>query len=208
MYSNVSEVRAVSTMMEIMEVLVALMMEAVCTSETSVCFYEIRRRRIPEGCHLQTHCRENLIDHKLISLFDCKEARQNDCCNCLSSKRDLPDNSSFIKYSYNELRLFVAADKYGHGSINFLVSVRSPWNGYKDCMLRILSFTALSYQLLLYLKPDKVITEISVCLFHPDNEYCLKKGSHERQVYHIGAYFPSAFFSNFHSFTALMFIYF
>jgi hypothetical protein len=31
---------------------IALMMEAVSTSETSVNFYETTQRNIPEGCHL------------------------------------------------------------------------------------------------------------------------------------------------------------
>jgi hypothetical protein len=33
--------------------LIALMMEAVSTSETSVNFYETTWRDIPEGCHIQ-----------------------------------------------------------------------------------------------------------------------------------------------------------
>jgi hypothetical protein len=32
---------------------IALMMEAVCTSETSVNFYGTTRRNIPKGCHLK-----------------------------------------------------------------------------------------------------------------------------------------------------------
>jgi hypothetical protein len=34
--------------------LIALMMEAANTSETSVSFYQTARRNIPEGCHLQS----------------------------------------------------------------------------------------------------------------------------------------------------------
>jgi hypothetical protein len=34
--------------------IIALMMEAVRTCEMSVNFYEIARRNIPKGCHLQT----------------------------------------------------------------------------------------------------------------------------------------------------------
>jgi hypothetical protein len=41
----------------------ALMMEAVRTSETSVYFYEITRHCIPEGCHLHTHRHENFKCH-------------------------------------------------------------------------------------------------------------------------------------------------
>jgi hypothetical protein len=40
--------------------LITLMMEAVCTSETSVNFYETTRRNIPQDCHLHTRLRENL----------------------------------------------------------------------------------------------------------------------------------------------------
>jgi hypothetical protein len=42
------------------------MMEAVRISETSVYFYGVTRRYIPEGCHLHTSCRENLKCHNLI----------------------------------------------------------------------------------------------------------------------------------------------
>jgi hypothetical protein len=41
---------------------IALMMDAVRTSETSVYFNETTRRYIPEGCHLQTRRRENMVD--------------------------------------------------------------------------------------------------------------------------------------------------
>jgi hypothetical protein len=40
--------------------LIALMMEAVSTSETSVSFYQTTRRNIAEDSHLHTHRRENL----------------------------------------------------------------------------------------------------------------------------------------------------
>jgi hypothetical protein len=36
---------------------IALMMEAVSTSETSVDFYHTMRRSIPEDSHVYTHCR-------------------------------------------------------------------------------------------------------------------------------------------------------
>jgi hypothetical protein len=42
---------------------VALMMEAVNTSERSVNLYGTTRRNIPEGCHLHSRCRENLKSH-------------------------------------------------------------------------------------------------------------------------------------------------
>jgi hypothetical protein len=43
--------------------LIALMMEAVSTSETPVNFYETTRRNIPEDNHLHTRHRENLKSH-------------------------------------------------------------------------------------------------------------------------------------------------
>jgi hypothetical protein len=39
---------------------IALMMEAVHTSETSINFYETTRRNIPEGYHFHSRFRENL----------------------------------------------------------------------------------------------------------------------------------------------------
>jgi hypothetical protein len=44
---------------------VALMMEAVSISETSVNFYETTRRNIPEDSHLHTCSRENLKSHDI-----------------------------------------------------------------------------------------------------------------------------------------------
>jgi hypothetical protein len=53
---RVSEVRTAST--------IAVMMEAVRTSETSVYFInKTTRRYIPEGCHLHTRRRENQKSH-------------------------------------------------------------------------------------------------------------------------------------------------
>jgi hypothetical protein len=43
--------------------LIALMMGAISTSETSV-NYQTTRRNIPEGCHLHIRRRENLKSHK------------------------------------------------------------------------------------------------------------------------------------------------
>jgi hypothetical protein len=40
--------------------IIALMMEATSTSETSVNFYQTTRRNIAEDSHLHTRCRENL----------------------------------------------------------------------------------------------------------------------------------------------------
>jgi hypothetical protein len=45
---------------------IALMMEAVCNSETSVYFNETARRCIPEGYHLHTRCRGNLISYVFV----------------------------------------------------------------------------------------------------------------------------------------------
>jgi hypothetical protein len=43
--------------------LIALMMEAVSTSETSVNFYKTTQRKIPEDSHLHTRRHENLRSH-------------------------------------------------------------------------------------------------------------------------------------------------
>jgi hypothetical protein len=45
--------------------LIALMLEAASTSETSVNFYQTTRRNNPKDSHLHTHCRENLKSHKI-----------------------------------------------------------------------------------------------------------------------------------------------
>jgi hypothetical protein len=54
-YSDVSEVR-------IAAIIIALIIDAVRASETSVYFNETTRRYIPECCDLHT-CRENLESH-------------------------------------------------------------------------------------------------------------------------------------------------
>jgi hypothetical protein len=61
---NISEVFAAS----IMRALIALMMEEVCISETSVNF-QATRRVIPEGCNLHTIRRENLKSHEIKTLW-------------------------------------------------------------------------------------------------------------------------------------------
>jgi hypothetical protein len=52
MFTNVSEVLATS--------IIALIMEAARTSETSVNYYQTTQRYNPEDSHLRTHRRENL----------------------------------------------------------------------------------------------------------------------------------------------------
>jgi hypothetical protein len=49
--------------------LIALMMKAVSTSETSVNFYQRIRHNIPEESHLHTRLRENLNCHKRKNCF-------------------------------------------------------------------------------------------------------------------------------------------
>jgi hypothetical protein len=46
---------------------IALMMEAVTISETSVNFYQTTLRNNPEDCHLYTRRRENLKYHDFFS---------------------------------------------------------------------------------------------------------------------------------------------
>jgi hypothetical protein len=50
---------------------IALMMEAVITSETSVNFYQNTRRNNPEDGHLHTRRRENLKSHLTLAWPPC-----------------------------------------------------------------------------------------------------------------------------------------
>jgi hypothetical protein len=58
------------SLVEIDRCLIALMMEAVSTSKTSVSLYQTTRRNIPEDSHLHTRRRENLKLHQLLKLID------------------------------------------------------------------------------------------------------------------------------------------
>jgi hypothetical protein len=49
--------------------LIALMMEAASTSQTSVNSYQTTRRNIQEDSHLHIRRRENLKSHRIFSLF-------------------------------------------------------------------------------------------------------------------------------------------
>jgi hypothetical protein len=51
-----------------MKAMIAMMMEAVGTSETSVNLYETTWRNIPEGYHLHTVCRETMKSHVVIQI--------------------------------------------------------------------------------------------------------------------------------------------
>jgi len=44
---------------------IALLMETVCTSETSAYFNETTRHYIPEGYNIQTRCNENMKSHEV-----------------------------------------------------------------------------------------------------------------------------------------------
>jgi hypothetical protein len=50
--------------------LIALMMEAVSTSEMSVSFYQTTRRNIPEDSHVHTRRRENLKSHRYVCMAE------------------------------------------------------------------------------------------------------------------------------------------
>jgi hypothetical protein len=52
--------------------IIALMMEAASTSETSVNFYQTTRRNNPEDSHLHTRRHENLQSYKLSRTFSNK----------------------------------------------------------------------------------------------------------------------------------------
>jgi hypothetical protein len=49
--------------------IITQMMEAVRTSETSVCFHETTRPYTPEGCHLRTRRHGNLKSHNAFLVF-------------------------------------------------------------------------------------------------------------------------------------------
>lgn len=51
---------------------IALMMEAVLTSETLVNFYQSARRYYPEDSHCHSHCRENLWSYLTRTSWLCK----------------------------------------------------------------------------------------------------------------------------------------
>jgi hypothetical protein len=56
------------SLVEVYRRFVAMMMEAVSTSETSVNCYQTTRRNIPEDSHLHTRRRENLKSHLIFLL--------------------------------------------------------------------------------------------------------------------------------------------
>jgi hypothetical protein len=57
--------------------LIALMMEAVSTSEPSVNFYQTARHNNPGDSHLHTRRRENLKSHKLYTNQEIKYHKAN-----------------------------------------------------------------------------------------------------------------------------------
>jgi hypothetical protein len=56
-------------------VVITLMMEAICTSQTSVYFNDTTQHYTPEGCNIHTRCQENLESHK--KHFGCSERTGN-----------------------------------------------------------------------------------------------------------------------------------
>jgi cell division protein FtsL len=77
---------------DISEVRIALVVEAVNTSETSVNFYHTTRRTIPGNNHLHTRLRENLKSHRLFSclyimILLCILMKTHDCNDFLKFLR-------------------------------------------------------------------------------------------------------------------------
>jgi hypothetical protein len=64
-FTDVSVVLAAS----IIRAMIALIMEAVSTSETSVNFYHTTRHNNPEDSHLHTRRRENLKSYIILNLY-------------------------------------------------------------------------------------------------------------------------------------------
>jgi hypothetical protein len=60
---------ALCNLAEVDRLFIALMMEAVYTSETSVYFKKTTQHYIPEGCGLHTYCCENLKYHITYMLY-------------------------------------------------------------------------------------------------------------------------------------------
>jgi hypothetical protein len=69
LYDVINFGHLVSVMQHIRGAYCLLMMDAVCTSEMSVC-YEPTWRNIPEGYHLHTWCQENLKSHTDVGLLN------------------------------------------------------------------------------------------------------------------------------------------
>jgi hypothetical protein len=80
--------------------IMALKIDRVQTSGTSVYSSETTRRYIPEDSHLHTRCRENLQSHWCITSF-CEEERR---CHCLSRFSFYLDEPEPI---VQQLRLFI-----------------------------------------------------------------------------------------------------
>jgi hypothetical protein len=64
-YSLVGIIRRFRGSASIIRAIIALIMKALSTSETSVNSYQITRSNIPEGSHLQSRRRENLKSHPI-----------------------------------------------------------------------------------------------------------------------------------------------
>jgi hypothetical protein len=76
--------------------IIALLVEAVNISETSLNFYDTARGNIQEGCHLHIRRRENLKCHRFISIsYSWKKLiRQAEVSSCTC--RILTDIPSFL----------------------------------------------------------------------------------------------------------------
>jgi hypothetical protein len=84
---------------------VTLMMEAVCTSEASVNFYETTQHNIPEGSHLRTRRRENLKNSQ--ELFALKpNSTAVSCfsvCDISSKKKDFLSYDDKLVFSFQQM---------------------------------------------------------------------------------------------------------
>jgi hypothetical protein len=75
--------------------MIALMLQAVRTSETSV-YFESRTRYIPEGSNLQTRRRENLKSQDVLLTFGNATDWQNTVRSVLYLSNDALPNAMFI----------------------------------------------------------------------------------------------------------------
>jgi hypothetical protein len=106
--------------------LIALMMEAARTSETSVNFYQTARRNNPEDSCLHTRRRENLKSHNVNCLYDSVFSRLHCVCVCAcvwerERDREIENEHLCYKLRYFLVHLFHTQLKCRSLNIRLLV---------------------------------------------------------------------------------------
>jgi hypothetical protein len=75
-------------------------MEAVSTSETSVSFYQITQRNIPQDSHLRTRRRENLKSPQILSMCAAYTSETRMCFSEECNGKPSPGASGQIERQY------------------------------------------------------------------------------------------------------------